>query len=217
MTRPFHVFPELGVDLLCGVDTLREEGIDMYYSSTLPQIRIASCRGAAVAIDVCDGEKVRKVPVRTTESTVIPANSTAVIAVKIPRSLPSNQDYLFTPNKLRSVATSGTGAPHAVFSHEQKKVLFTNLQDTDITLFDNTVIGHLHCTASENVAVWHEAAQDCEVFWASLRLQPPWAPRQWHLTQPLNRPLTQRLTRLWPFPSQLSLSPLNPRGLDFVQ
>jgi hypothetical protein len=164
MTRPFHVFPDLGVDLLCGVDTLREEGIDMYYSSSLPQMRIASCGGAAVAIDVCDGEKVRKVPVRTIENTIVPANATAVVAVKIPRPLPANQDYLFTPSRLRSVATSGTGAPHAVFSHDQKSVLITNLHDTDVTLFKNTVIGHLQSTSSENVAVWHEAAKEVRGF-----------------------------------------------------
>jgi hypothetical protein len=50
--RPFHVFPALGVDLLCGIDTIREEGIDMFYSSSVPQMRIASCDNAAVRIEV---------------------------------------------------------------------------------------------------------------------------------------------------------------------
>jgi hypothetical protein len=163
MVRPFHVFPDLGVDLLCGIDTLREEGIDMYYSSSVPQMRIASCNGAAVTIEVCDGEKLRKVPVRSSETTVIPANSTAIVQVKMPRSLPSNQDYLFTPSRLKSVSTSGAGAPHAVMWYDQNNVLFTNLQDTDMT-FRNTVIGHLHSTPSEDIAVWHEAAKDVRGF-----------------------------------------------------
>jgi hypothetical protein len=164
ITRPFHVLPDLGVELLCGIDTIREEGIDIYYSSTIPQMRIASCQGAAIAIDVYDGEKVHKIPVRTLEKTVIPANSTAVIAIKTPRELPPNQDYLFTPSRLRSVTSSGAGAPHAVFSHDQKNVLFTNLQDTDTTMYANTVIGHLHSTESEKVAVWHEAAKEVRGF-----------------------------------------------------
>jgi hypothetical protein len=164
--RPFHVFPDLGVDLLCGIDTIREEGIDMFYSSSVPQMRIASCDNAAVKIDVRTGDQVKKVPVRAASTTVIPANSTAIVAIKTPDSanLPSNQDYLFTPSRLKSVSASGTGAPHAVVSHDQKNILFTNLHDTDVTLFKNTVIGHLHSTGSEEVAVWHEAAREVRGF-----------------------------------------------------
>jgi hypothetical protein len=164
--RSFHVFPDLGVDLLCGIDTIREEGIDMFYSSSVPQMRIASCDNAAVRIDVRTGKQVKKVPVCAASTTVILANSTAIIAIKTPDSanLPSNQDYLFTPSKLKSVSVSGSGAPHAVVSHDQKNILFTNLQDTDVTLFKNTVLGHLQSTSSEDVAVWHEAAKDVRGF-----------------------------------------------------
>jgi hypothetical protein len=42
--------------------------------------------------------------------------------------------------------------------------MFTNLHDADITLFKNTVVGHLHSTESEEVAVWHEAAQEVRGF-----------------------------------------------------
>jgi hypothetical protein len=164
LSRAFHVFPDLGVDLLCGIDTIREEGIDMFYSSTIPQMRIASCLNAAVRIDVRDGAKMTRIPVRTATTTVVPANSTAIVAIKTSRNLPANQDYLFTPSKLKSVSASGSGAPHAVVSHDQKNILFTNLHDTDVTLFRNTVIGYLHSTGSEEVAVWHEAAKEVRGF-----------------------------------------------------
>jgi hypothetical protein len=162
--RPFHLFPDLGVDLLCGVDTIREEGIDMFYASSVPQMRIASCENAAVKINVHSGEIIKKIPVRAAATTVIPANATTIDAIKTPRPLPPNQDYLFTPSKLKSVSTSGTGAPHAVCSHDQKNVLFTNLQDTPVTLFRNSVLGHLQSAASENVAVWHKAAKEVRGF-----------------------------------------------------
>jgi hypothetical protein len=55
LIRPLHVFPDLGVDLLCGIDTIREEGIDMFFSSTVPQMRIASCQNSAVKINVLAG------------------------------------------------------------------------------------------------------------------------------------------------------------------
>jgi hypothetical protein len=66
ITRPFHIFSDLGVDLLLGIDTIREEGIDMFFSSTVPQMRIASCQNAAVKIDVRSGKQVTRVPVHTT-------------------------------------------------------------------------------------------------------------------------------------------------------
>jgi transposase InsO family protein len=169
ITRPFHVFPDLGVELLCGVDTIREEGIDMFYSSSVPQMRIASCENAAVRIEV-HGERITKIPVRAAATIVIPANSTTVVAIKTPRPLPSNQDYLFTPSRLKSVSTSGAGAPHAVCSHDQRNVLFTNLQDTPMTLFKNTVLGHLQSAASEEIAVWHEAAKEVRGFLGLSRL-----------------------------------------------
>jgi hypothetical protein len=164
ITRPFHVFPDLGVDLLLGIDTIREEGIDIFFSSTVPQMRIASCQNAAVKIDVRHGNQATKVPVRAAATTIVPANSTAIVEVKVSRDLPSNQDYLFTPSKLRTISASGAGAPHAVVSHDQKNIMFTNLNDTDITLFKNTVVGFLHSTSSEEVAVWHEAAQEVRGF-----------------------------------------------------
>jgi hypothetical protein len=170
LTRPLHVFPDLGVDLLCGIDTIREEGIDMFFSSTVPQMRIASCINAAVRINVLSGKQVTKVPVRTTATVVIPANSTSIVEIKVSRHLPTNQDYLFTPSKLKSVSASGSGAPHAVVSHDQKNVMFTNLHDTDITLFRNTVIRYLQSTNSEELAVWHEAAREVRCFFGLPRV-----------------------------------------------
>jgi hypothetical protein len=164
LIRPLHVFPDLGVDLLCGIDTIREEGIDMFFSSTVPQMRIASCQNTAVRINVLDGRQVTRVPVRTATTVVVPANATSIVEIKVSRQLPPNQDYLFTPSRLKSVAASGAGAPHAVVSHDQKNVMFTNLHDTDVTLFKNTVIGHLQSTGSEDVAVWHEAAREVRGF-----------------------------------------------------
>jgi hypothetical protein len=160
----FHVFLELGVDLLLGIDTIREEGIDIFFSSTVPQMRIASCQNAAVKIDVWDGDRVSKIPVRAASTIVVPANSTTIVEIQVSRHLPSKQDYLFTPSKLKSVSAASAGAPHAIVSPDQKNIMFTNLHDTDITLFKNTVVRHLHSTASEDVAVWHEAAQEVRGF-----------------------------------------------------
>jgi hypothetical protein len=119
ITRPFHVFPELGVDLLLGIDTIREEGIDIFFSSTVPQMRIASCQNAAVKFDVQDGDRVTKIPVRAASTTVVPANSTAIVEIKVSRHLPSNQDYLFTPSRLKSVSGTGAGAPHVLCGAEE--------------------------------------------------------------------------------------------------
>jgi hypothetical protein len=136
----------------------------MFFSSTVPQMRVASCQNSAVKINVLAGKQVTRVPVRTAATVVVPANATSIVEIKISRHLPANQDYLFTPSKLKSVSTSGSGAPHAVVSHDQKNVMFTNLHDTDITLFKNTVIGYLQSTDSEDVAVWHEAAREVRGF-----------------------------------------------------
>jgi hypothetical protein len=164
LIRPLHVFPDLCVDLLCGIDTIREEGIDMFFPSTVPQMRIASCQNAAVRINVVDGRQVTRVPVRTATTVVVPANATSIVEIKVSRQLPPNQDYLFTPSRLKSVAASRAAAPHAVVSHDQKNVMFTNLHDTGVTLFKNTVIGHLQSTGSVDVAVWHEAAREVHGF-----------------------------------------------------
>jgi hypothetical protein len=82
ITRPFHVFPELGVDLLLGIDTIREEGIDIFFSSTVPQMRIASCGNTAVRIEVRSGKQVSRVPVRTAATVVVPANATSIVETK---------------------------------------------------------------------------------------------------------------------------------------
>jgi hypothetical protein len=120
--------------------------------------------------DILAGEQVKRIAIRAATTTVISANSTAIVAIKAPRALPTNHDYLFTPSKLMSVAASGTEAPHAVFSHDQKNVLFTNLQDVDVTLCCNTVIGHLQSTTTEDVAVWHEAAKEVRGFLGLTRI-----------------------------------------------
>jgi hypothetical protein len=95
---------------------------------------------------------------------VVPANATFIIEIKTSRQLPPNQDYLFTPSRLKSVYVSGSGASYAVVLHGQKNIMFMNLHDTDITLFKHTLIGYLQSAESEDVAVWHEAAREVRGF-----------------------------------------------------
>jgi hypothetical protein len=143
ITRPYHIFADLGCELLIGIDTIYLERIDLFFSSAVPQMRLGNCDAAAVKISVFKKQLVKKVPVRTAKRTVVPANSTAVMEIKIGRNLPQNQDYIFTPNKLKTISAMGAGAPHGIFTHDQSTVMFTNVNDMDVTIFYNTILGHV--------------------------------------------------------------------------
>jgi hypothetical protein len=134
ITRPYHIFPDLGCDLLVGIDTIYTERIDLFFSSAVPQMRLGTCEGAAVKISVFKKQLIRRIPVRAAKRTVIPANSTTIVEIKLGKDLPQDQNYIFTPSKLRTVTTVGAGAPHGIFSCQQASVLFTNVNDKDITI-----------------------------------------------------------------------------------
>jgi hypothetical protein len=164
ITRPYHIFPNLGCDLLVGIDTIYVERIDLFFSSAIPQMRIGNCDAASVRITVFKKELFNKVPVRAAKRTIVPANSTAVVPIKIGRLLPPNQDYLFTPSKLKTISTAGAGAPHGLFTSEQRAVLFTNLNDTPLTIFHNTILGHVESVQKAHHAAWEEATNEVNAF-----------------------------------------------------
>jgi hypothetical protein len=143
ITRPYHIFPDLGCELLIGIDTIYTERIDLFFSAAIPQMRLGTCEGASVRISVFEKKLVGKIPVRAAKRTVVPANSTTVVEIKLGCDLPQNQDSIFTPSKLRTVSAAGAGAPHGIFTYQKASVLFTNINDRDITIFHNTVLGHV--------------------------------------------------------------------------
>jgi hypothetical protein len=162
ITRPYHIFPKLGCELLIGIDTIYLERIDLFFSAAIPQMRLGNCDNAAVAMAVFKKELIRKVLVRASKRTTVPPNSTTIVEVKLARPLPINQDYLFTPNKLRTLAAAGAGAPHGVFAHDQKAVLFTNVNDVAVTIFHNTVLGHVESVQNSHHACWEEASEEVD-------------------------------------------------------
>jgi hypothetical protein len=127
ITRVNHIFPELGCDLLIGMDTIYLERIDMFFSSAIPRMRFDNCEGAAIRISVFTKDIIKKVPVRVATRTVVPPNSSTIVAIKMGRTLPPNQDYIFTPAKLKTISAVGAGAPHGIFAHDQQTILFTNV------------------------------------------------------------------------------------------
>jgi hypothetical protein len=123
------VFADLGCGLLIGIDTIYLERIDLFFSSAVPQMRLGNCESVAVRISEFKKQLVKKVPVRATKRTVIPANSTAIMEVKLSRTLPTDQDFIFTPSKLKTISAAGAGAPHGIFAHDQRSILFTNKRE----------------------------------------------------------------------------------------
>jgi hypothetical protein len=162
ITRPYHIFPKLGCDLLVGIDTIYLECIDLFFSVAVPQMRLINCDNAAVCMTVFKKELIRKVLVRASKRTTVPPNSTTIVEVKMARPLPINQDYLFTPNKLRTLSAAGAGAPHGVFAHDQKAILFTNVNDVAVTIFHNTVLGHVKSVQKAHHAYWEEASEEVD-------------------------------------------------------
>jgi hypothetical protein len=106
LTRVYHIFPELGCDLLIGIETIYLERIDMFFSSAVPQMCFGNCEEAAIRISVFAKDMVRKVRVRTVTRTVVPPNTSTVVAIKMGRTLPPNQDYIFTPSRLRTISAA---------------------------------------------------------------------------------------------------------------
>jgi hypothetical protein len=164
ITRPYHIFPDLGCELLIGIDTIYQERIDMFFSSAVPQMRLGNCEAAAVRISVFRKELVKKVPVRAAKRTTVPPRSSAVVEIKLGRTLPLNQDYIFTPSRLKTITAAGAGAPHGVMAHDQRSILFTNVNDTEVTIYHNTVLGHLESIQRANHAHWDKAADDINAF-----------------------------------------------------
>jgi hypothetical protein len=154
LTRVYHIFPELGCDLLIGIDTIYLERIDMFFSSAVPQMRLSNCEGAAVRISVFAKDMVKKVPVRAAARTVVPPHSLTVVPIKMGRTLPPNQDYIFAPSKLRTISAAGAGPPHGLFSHNQQAILFTNVNDKEVVIFNNTVLGHVESMSNAHHGVW---------------------------------------------------------------
>jgi hypothetical protein len=145
ITRPYHIFPNLGCELLVGIDTIYLERIDLFFSAAVPQMPIGTCDAASVRITVFKKELIKKIAVRAARRTIIPPNSTVTVEIKFGRSLPPNQDYLFTPSKLRTITSTGAGPPHGLLSHDQRSLLFTNVNSTEMTIFHNTILGHVEC------------------------------------------------------------------------
>jgi hypothetical protein len=164
MTRAYHIFADLGCELLIGIDTIYLERIDLFFSSAVQQMRLGNCESVAVRISVFKKQLVKKVPVRAAKRTIIPANSTAIMEVKLSRTLPTDQDYIFTPSKLKPISAAGAGAPHGIFAHDQRSILFTNVNDADVTNFHNTVLGHVESIQKAHHAAWEEASHEVNAF-----------------------------------------------------
>jgi hypothetical protein len=164
ITRPYHIFANLGCELLIRIDTIYLERIDLFFSSAVPQIRLGNCEASGVKISVFRKQLVKKIPVRAAKRTVVPANSTTVMPIKIGRNLPQDQDYIFTPSKLKTISAIGVGAPHGIFSHNQQTILFTNVNNTDVTIFHNTILGHVESIQKAHHADWDEATEDVNAF-----------------------------------------------------
>jgi hypothetical protein len=164
LTRVYHIFPELGCHLLIGIDTIYLELIDMFFSSAVPQMRFGNCEGAAIRISVFAKDMIKKVPVRAATRTVVLHNSSMVAAIKMGRTLPPNQDYIFTPTKLKTIPAMGGGAPHIIFFHDQQTILFVNVNDTDATIFHNTILSHMESIQKAQHADWDEATEDVNAF-----------------------------------------------------
>jgi hypothetical protein len=174
ITRVYHIFPELGCDLLIGMNTIYLERIDMFFSSAIPQMRFGNCEGAAIRISVFTKDVVKKVPVRAATRTVVPPNSSTIVAIKMGRTLPPNQDYIFTPAKLKTISAVGAGALHGIFAHDQQTILFTNVNDTDITIFHNTILGHVESIQKAHHADWDEATEEVNAFFGcNLAIEAP--------------------------------------------
>jgi hypothetical protein len=118
ITRPYHIFANLGCELLIGIDTIYLERIDLFFSSAVPQMRLDNCKAAAVKISLFRKLLVKKIAVREAKCTVVPANSTTVMPIQIGRNLPQDQDYIFTPSRLKTIFAMSAGAPHGIFSHD---------------------------------------------------------------------------------------------------
>jgi hypothetical protein len=154
MTRAYHIFADLGCELLIWIDTIYLERIVLFFSSAVPQMRLGNCESVAVRISVFKKQLVKKVLVRATKRTIIPANSTAIIEVKLSRTLPTDQDYILTPSKLKTISATGAGAPHGIFAYDQQSILFTNVNDADVTIFHNTVLQNVESIQKAHHAAW---------------------------------------------------------------
>ena len=173
-TRPFHVFEDLSVPLLVGIDIIVPEDLVLTFKP-VPMVTIGSCEGIQEPVTLKQEQRYRKILVRVRNPVKLPPRRTMKVDVRFSQKLDPNETYLFSPSRLHSASSAGMGAPHAMVTHDQSQIAFTNFLETPVQLFKGTVIGTMqpmqgsYCVAWEGAqqevrALFGEAIQEKQVF-----------------------------------------------------
>ena len=163
-TRPFHVFPDLGIPILVGNDIMLPEKITVSYAATAsPALIVGSCRNKKVALKVRrEPENVRRVIARTTETVVVDPGTTQMVQFKVSKPLPAHAVYLFQPTGTRNASAGGSGVPHTMIKHDQELIGYTNFDKQPVTLPKGSVIGVVS-TLKGAKTEWKEASHHATV------------------------------------------------------
>ena len=162
-TRPFHIFPNLGVPILMGNDIMCPEKMTVSYASATPALIVGSCRNKRVELKVRrEAEEIKRVVVRTTETVVIEPGTTMIVCYKPGKTLPKGT-YMLQPSRTRN-ASNGSGVPHTIVNYDQNKIGFTNFEKQPLTLPKGSVIGIISTLkTSQPIAKWDAASHDATV------------------------------------------------------
>ena len=162
-TRPFHIFPNLGVPILMGNDIMYPEKMTVSYASGTPSLIVGSCRNKRVQLKVRqEPDEVKRVVARTTETVIIQPGTTMIVCYKTGKTLPK-ATYVMQPTRTRN-ASNGSGVPHTIINYDQTKIGFTNFDKQPLTLPKGTVIGIISTLKdTQPTAKWSEASHDATV------------------------------------------------------
>jgi len=184
-TRPFHVFEDLSVPLLVGIDIIAPEDMVLTFKPK-PMVTIGPCGGIQVPVTMKQEQQYRKILVRVRSAIKLPPRRTMKVDVTLSQKLSSGETYIFSPSALHSASTSGIGAPHAMVSHDQNQIAFTNFLDTTVQLFRGTVIGTMQPMGSAHYVAWEEAQKEVLAMFGE---KSPFLAQEPSSNQPVGRPV----------------------------
>lgn len=159
LTRPFHIFPDLGIPMLIGNDIMQPERMTVSYSED-PTLIIGSCKNKKIRLKIMDQPELKgKTACKTTSTLTIAPSHTALAPIRVMKEGVRTSCYLLTPSRTRSAQAGGCGVPHTFIRYDQSVVPITNFTDHPVTIYKGTVVGSVRVCNDKRVE-WKEASEE---------------------------------------------------------
>ena len=161
ITGEFHVIDQLDCGLLIGEDIIHPNGIIVDSQKECAYIR--ECQMMECAIQVTKQKPLKDATVRSMNPIEIPANSSIMVPIKLPRQADPKSDYIFQPYQYNKYLPMGCYVMRGIVSGDQKRILLTNFSDEVHTVSHHTRIGRISSMdnkSAQKSAYWPSASQE---------------------------------------------------------